>query len=193
MEMKHRRLLDGLKHFTDFDAAELDALAGVLRPRTLPANARLFRHGEAADGCYIVAEGRVRVALGKDGEGEQLAILGGGEVLGQMALLDGGKRSATCTALEPTTVLYLGRDEFDLLCRGGSSFALKFLDALTRMLVAQLRYANRRLLALAHKNAQPGEAHARGALRDVARNSFSCNLGETLDEMEYVTPDGLKR
>jgi CRP-like cAMP-binding protein len=193
MEMKHRRLLDGLAHFADFQPAELDALAGVLRPRTLQASARLFRHGDAADGCYIVAEGRVRVALGKDGEGEQLAILGSGEVIGHMALLDGGKRSATCTALEPTTVLYLGRDEFDLLCRGGSSFALKFLDALTRMLVAQLRYANRRLLALAHKNAPPGDPQARNAMREVAANSFACNLGETLDQMEYVTPDGLKR
>src|SRR5436190_30182 len=77
MEMKHRRLLDGLSHFADFQPAELDALAGVLKPRTLTANARLFRHGDAADGCYIVAEGRVRVALGKDGEGEQLAVLGG--------------------------------------------------------------------------------------------------------------------
>ena len=153
----------------------------------------MFRQGDAADGCYIVAEGRVRVALGNDGEGEQLAMLGGGEVIGQMALLDGGKRSATCTALEPTTVLYLGRDEFDLLCRGGSSFALKFLDALTRMLVSQLRYANRRLLALAHKNASPGDPQARAALRDVARMSLACNLGETLDQMEVVYPDGLKR
>src|SRR5262249_44549842 len=121
------------------------------------------------------------------------AILGGGEVIGQMALLDGGKRSATGTALEPTTVLYLGRDEFDLLCRGGSSFALKFPDTLTRMLAAHLPHAHRRLLGLAHKNAQPSDPHAGAGMRDVVRAAFSCDLGETLDQIEVVVPDGLKR
>jgi CRP/FNR family cyclic AMP-dependent transcriptional regulator len=191
--MKHRRLLDGLNNFTDFSAAELDALAGVLHPRELRANATLFRQGDAADGCYIIADGRVRIGLSTQAESEQLAVLGRGEVLGQMALLDGGRRSATCTALEPTTVLYLGRDEFDLLCRGGSSFALKFLDALTRMLVAQLRYANRRLLALAQRRTPAGDPNAVATMRDVARYAMSCNLGETLDDMEVVIPDGLKR
>lgn len=149
MEVAHRKLLDRLKAFAGFDTAEVDALAGVLKARRVAAGAALFREGEAADGCYLVADGRVQVTILRHGRAEQLAMLGRGDFIGQMAVLDGGRRSASCNAVEDSTVLYLGRDEFDLLVRGGSSFALELLDAIARMLVARLRYANRRLPALA--------------------------------------------
>jgi CRP/FNR family cyclic AMP-dependent transcriptional regulator len=186
MEVAHRRLLERLRTVANFDAAELDAFAGVLQVRRLPADGIVFRQGDPADGCYLIAEGRVRVTM--TGGKEPLATLGVGDFVGQMAVLDGGRRSATCTAIEPTTVLYLGRDELDLLVRGRSSFALKFLDALTRMLVAQLRFANRRLLALAQQDA-PADSDA---LRALAQHTFGVSL-TGLDDIELVVPDGLKR
>lgn len=189
MEVAHRKLLEKLRTFADFDAAELDAFAGVLQVKKLPASAVVFRQGEAADGCYLIAEGRVQVSLARPGKSGQqpLAVLGVGDFLGQMAVLDGGKRSATCTTLEPATVMYLGRDALDLLVRGRSSFALKFLEALTRMLVAQLRFANRRLLQLAAANAPEDEQ----ALRALAQHTFGVSL-TGLDDMELVVPDGLR-
>jgi len=188
VEVAHRKLLEKLRTFADFDAAELDAFAGVLQVRQLPAGAVVFRQGEVADGCYLIAQGRVQVSLARPGKGQQpLAVLGVGDFLGQMAVLDGGKRSATCTTLEPATVMYLGRDALDLLVRGRSSFALKFLEALTRMLVAQLRFANRRLLQLAAANAPEDEQ----ALRALAQHTFGVSL-TGLDDMELVVPDGLR-
>ena len=191
MEVAHRKLLEKLRTFADFDAAELDAFAGVLHVKQLAAGAVVFRQGENADGCYLIAAGRVQVSIRKPGSGakgaagqQPLAVLGVGDFLGQMAVLDGGKRSATCTTLEPTTVMYLGRDALDLLVRGRSSFALKFLEALTRMLVAQLRFANRRLLQLAAQNAPEDEQ----ALRALAQHTFGVSL-TGLDDMELVTPE----
>jgi len=130
----------------------------------------------------------VQVSITRGKTQEPLVVLGAGDFVGQMAVLDGGKRSATCTAIEPTTVLYLGRDELDLLVRGRSSFALKFLEALTRMLVAQLRYANRRLLALAERRAPADD----DALRALAQHTFGVSL-TGIDDMEVVVPDGLRR
>jgi len=193
MEVAHRKLLDKLRTFADFDAAELDAFAGVLQVKRLPKGAVVFRQDDVADGCYLIAEGRVQVSIAR-GQGPQaqprqqaLAMLGQGDFLGQMAVLDGGKRSATCTAMEPTTVMYLGRDALDLLVRGRSSFALKFLEALTRMLIAQLRFANRRLLTLAEQNIPDDEA----ALQALAQHTFGVSL-TGLDEMELVVPEGLQ-
>lgn len=188
MEVAHRKLLEKLRTFADFDTAELDAFAGVLQVKTLAAGAVVFRQGDAADGCYLIAQGRVQVSIAGPGKRQQpLAVLGVSDFLGQMAVLDGGKRSATCTALEPVTVMYLGRDALDLLVRGRSSFALKFLEALTRMLVAQLRFANRRLLQLAAANAPADEQ----ALRALAQHTFGVSL-TGLDDMELVVPDGLR-
>lgn len=190
MEVSHRKLLERLRTFADFDEAELDAFAGVLQEKRLPENAVLFRQGDAADGCYLVATGRVQAWIpASHGRGKQLlAVLGAGDFVGQMAVLDGGKRSATCTALEPTTVLYLGRDALDLLVRGRSSFALKFLEALTRMLVSQLRFANRRLVKLAADNVPEDQA----ALQALAQHTFGVTLSG-LDDMEVVVPDGLRK
>ena len=195
MEVAHRQLLDRLKAYCEFDAAELDALAGVMQAQRVAAGAVLFREGEPADGCYLVASGRVQVTITRNGRPEQLAMLGRGDFIGQMAVLDGGRRSASCTAAENGVVLFLSRDDFDLLVRGGSSFALKFVDALTRMLVAQLRYANRRLVALAEQEARAGgkaaveRAAARDVLHEVSRRTLSCSLSDLdPDDVEVVVP-----
>jgi CRP-like cAMP-binding protein len=162
----------------------------------LPAGGVLFREGDKASCCYIVVEGRVRVSLERGGKPKQLAMLGRGELIGQMALLDGSRRSATCAAAEPSLVLKLDRDELELLFRSGASFALKFIDSLTRMLVAQLRFATRQLTTM---NDQPAAAPAgtrrnttelRRDLIEVARGTLDCTVdGCGVDDVELVVPE----
>lgn len=192
----HRQVLPQLKVFEGFTPAELDAIAKVLKPERLAAGSVLFREGDKASCCYIVVEGRVRVSLERGDKPKQLAMLGRGELIGQMALLDGSRRSATCTAAEPSTVLRLERDELELLFRSGASFALKFIDSLTRMLVAQLRFATRQLAAM---NDQPAASPAgtrrsttdlRRDLIEVARGTLDCTVdGCGVDDVELVTPE----
>ncbi len=189
-------VLSRSKAFKDLTPDELEALAGVLTVRRLSAGACLFREGRPADGCYLIAEGRVRVSVDRPEGPEQLAMLGEGELVGQMSLLDGGRRSATCTAVDPTVAFHMSRDEFDLVFRSGSSFALKFVDALTRMLVSQLRYANRRLFALTqqHDNRATCDPRVQTVLKDVARHTMSVHVdGYDLDEVEVIVPDGLRK
>lgn len=196
----HRAALPQLKVFAGFTAFELDAVAKVLKPQRLPAGGVLFREGDRATSCYIVVDGRVRVSLERGAKPKQLAMLGRGELIGQMALLDGSRRSATCTAAEPTTVLQLERDEFDLLFRSGASFALKFVDSVTRMLVAQLRFATRQLATMnepaptATSSKAPGKRPTTKDLRrdllEVARGTLDCTFdGCGLDDIEVVTPE----
>lgn len=192
----HRQILPQLKVFQGFTPAELDAIAKVLKPERLTAGSVLFREGDKASCCFIVVEGRVRVSLERGSKPKQLAMLGRGELIGQMALLDGSRRSATCTAAEPSLVLKLERDELELLFRSGASFALKFIDSLTRMLVAQLRFATRQLATM---NDQPAAAPAgtrrsttdlRRDLIEVARGTLDCTVdGCGVDDVELVTPE----
>jgi CRP/FNR family cyclic AMP-dependent transcriptional regulator len=194
----HRSALPQLKAFQGFTPAELDAIAKVLKPERVAAGGVLFREGDKASCCYIVVEGRVRVSLERGSKPKQLAMLGRGELIGQMALLDGSRRSATCTAAEPSLVLKLDRDELELLFRSGASFALKFIDSLTRMLVAQLRFATRQLATM---NDQPAPAAAPAGTRrsttdlrrdliEVARGTLDCTVdGCGVDDVELVVPE----
>jgi CRP-like cAMP-binding protein len=197
----HRSALPQLKVFQGFTPAELDAIAKVLKPERLAVGTVLFREGDRATGCYIVLDGRVRVSLERGGKPKQLAMLGRGELIGQMALLDGSRRSATCTAAEASVVLKLDREEFDMLFRSGASFALKFVDSVTRMLVSQLRFATRQLATMndAGQRASavptvPGKKAKTTDLRrdliQVARGTLDCTVdGCGVDDVELVTPE----
>ncbi|MFT3768578.1 MAG: cyclic nucleotide-binding and patatin-like phospholipase domain-containing protein [Minicystis sp.] len=85
----------------------------------------LFRAGTAGDGCAIVLSGRL-VATGTDATGRRWTskpVTTGG-ILGELALLTGAPRSADVVALRPSEVLWLAREDFELICRQHPEFLL---------------------------------------------------------------------
>lgn len=91
-----------------------------LSERTYPAEVQLARTGEVAREAFLVAAGRVRVSMRLPGGGhEVLAVLGPGQLVGEMALVDGEVRAAHVVAHEgPVTVFVLGRSVFQSLLAG---------------------------------------------------------------------------
>lgn len=101
--------------------------------RELAAGEWLMRKGEPADSLYVVRSGRLEVV----DEGPPLRTVGAlrrGEVLGELALLKGGTRTASVRAQRDSEVLEVGRDRFEELVREAPSYALGLL----RTVVAQL-------------------------------------------------------
>jgi CRP/FNR family cyclic AMP-dependent transcriptional regulator len=96
---------------------DLARLAGEARPRNYKRGQVVFTEGDSATSLMIVASGRVKVvAISDDGRDHVLNILGPGETLGELAIADGGPRSASVEALEATTLLVLEREAvLDLL------------------------------------------------------------------------------
>lgn len=85
-------------------------LAGEARQRIFPQGHHVFRQGEAGDELFVILAGRVKVVCTyDDGSEVVLATLGPPDVFGELALIDGGPRSASVQALESTRVLTLGR------------------------------------------------------------------------------------
>lgn len=185
--------LRALAVFPDFSDAELEALVAAMHVQRVLAGDVIFRRGAPGTACYLVLEGSVRVWVeGSSGERE-LAVLEKGALFGQLALLDGSPRSAHCTAASPAVLLRLERNDFDQVFRGGSPFAYKFIDVLTRILVLQLRRANEKLAAtdLERASITPGEIDA--MLRAVGKATLACDLDDLdPDDLEVVVPDGLK-
>src|SRR5687768_7198697 len=108
--------------------AELAELAWALRYRDLPAGEVLWRQGEEAESMAFVTEGTVELSLSLPGRRTaQVVTTRAGEVLGELALIDGGPRSLTATAVERTRVLTLSRADFTALVsrRHPTSFLLK--------------------------------------------------------------------
>jgi CRP-like cAMP-binding protein len=76
----------------------------------LPQGAALTRQGEPGDELYLVLDG----VLAVDVDGRALAEVGPGAVLGERALLEGGTRTSTLTAVTPVKVAVAARDQLDL-------------------------------------------------------------------------------
>jgi CRP/FNR family transcriptional regulator, cyclic AMP receptor protein len=114
--------------FADLSPAELEEMAWAVQPFTCEAGERLFAQGAPAEDMYCLAGGRVGISVRLPGTEEvQLATLGPGEVLGEMALLGHGSRSASATALAPCTGYRLRRRAFEVLRAAHRPGALKLL------------------------------------------------------------------
>jgi signal transduction histidine kinase len=92
-------------------AQRLARLGGV---EHVAAHQVVFREGDAADRFYVVLSGHLRVLSSPalDQEPVELRTLNAGEVFGEVALLDGGRRSATIEAVEDSIVFALNREAF---------------------------------------------------------------------------------
>ncbi len=103
--------------FNGLDQDELRRLAGIAREVTLATGEVLFDQGDESDGLYVVASGIVRIFLTADDGREATVFLSeDGEVIGEMALLDGLPRSAGAAALTDAKLIYIPRTPFlDLL------------------------------------------------------------------------------
>jgi CRP/FNR family transcriptional regulator, cyclic AMP receptor protein len=109
-------LLGALPLFDGLAPEELSDLAGVAQPFQLLPGQRLFRQGEPADSLYVVESGLLESAARLPAERElSLARIRPGEVIGELALLGGGSRSATVRAVEATAGLVIERRAFDSL------------------------------------------------------------------------------
>lgn len=189
----YRNFLTDLQFFKGFERREMDVLMGVLRMQEFNTGEVIFRQGAFGNACYIIAQGSIRVTLGSPPKEQELAVLPKGALFGQVALIDHERRSASCTAAEPSVVLVLERNEFDLLFRSGSTFAFKFLDVVIRILVGQLRSANTRLVEAAEQEqakaapAAVSDPKVQSLFKDVAVKTDSFRVDDfDLDEVQVL-------
>lgn len=105
--------------FRALAAEDREALAGRMVRRRHEAREVLFQRGDAAEDLIVVVSGRLKVSVGT-ADGREFAFRAAerGETIGEIAVLDGGTRTADVTAAEPSEVLAVSRAAFlDLLDR----------------------------------------------------------------------------
>jgi CRP/FNR family transcriptional regulator len=158
-------LLKSASLFADLEAAELERFSHVAVPRSFPAGTRVFHEGDNSDACYIVKEGSFRVTREhSDGRAITLATLGPGEIFGELAMLDGDKRSASAEALTDGELLALPAGDVRALLARHPEIALKLVAGLVR----RLRAANVRL---SRQSFQTVPSRVAGILSQLSREA----------------------
>jgi CRP/FNR family cyclic AMP-dependent transcriptional regulator len=138
--------LAALPLFAGIPPNDLHWLGDRLARRFLPVGGQLIGADQAGDRAYVVLSGTLRVHLANaDGDEITLALLGPGEVVGELSLIDDDVRSATVVALEPTALLTIDRRTYTEATHRLPSL----VDNLIRILAQRLRRANAQVLALA--------------------------------------------
>lgn len=132
--------------FGPLDEAARRAVAREMRPVSFDAGQAIFARGDPGRDIYLVTSGRVRLSI-LTAEGRELSFAHAepGAVFGEIAMLDGGPRSADATAVAAVTALSLAKPAFLRLVASSPVLA----DAAMRFLCQRIREADQQLEAIA--------------------------------------------
>jgi CRP-like cAMP-binding protein len=123
-------LLRTVPLFSGLSSRELKRIGELADEVDLPAGRVLMRQGEQGSEMLVLVDGNARI----ERDGEVIAERGAGEVLGEIALLDGGPRTATVTLTRESRLLVLGRREFQTAMDELPDVRLRVLEAVAQRL-----------------------------------------------------------
>jgi CRP/FNR family transcriptional regulator, cyclic AMP receptor protein len=138
--------LSGIALFRGVPTRELERLAPLLHERRFPSGASVLTAEQPGEAIYIILEGSVKIHLFTPGGAEViLAVLGPGEVVGEMSLADSLGRSANVSTLEESALLWMDRRTFRSGVESSAVLARNLADVLSR----RVRLTNAHLLSMA--------------------------------------------
>lgn len=159
--------------FAALDAEAAAAMRASMTERRIDKGTIIFTEGEPGDRMYVITDGKVKLGhTSADGRESLLAVLGPGEIFGELSLFDPGPRTATATALTDVVVRGLGHEALRPWLTGRPEVAEALLAALAR----RLRRTNDAMADLVFSDV-PGRVAK--ALLDLG------------DKFGAVTPEGL--
>jgi CRP/FNR family transcriptional regulator, cyclic AMP receptor protein len=159
-------LLHRVPVFSTLSPEELEHVAQVAVPRRFEAGEVVFKEGDEGSTCYVVRSGRARAVRGHpDGRSITLAHFGPGDIFGEMAMLDGERRSATVESIEGTHAIAILSADMHRLLREYPDISVKLVAALGR----RLRETNERLARQSFQTVQSRVAAVLAELVATAR------------------------
>jgi len=155
--------------FASLDDGAAGELRDLLRPREAGAGTSLFRSGDKGDAMYLIESGRIRISVSDEDQKEIiLAELAQGDFFGEMAIIDGQKRSADASVTEDARLAVLSRDDFMRFVRNNPTVALEMLSAT----FSRLRRTDRMLQQRVSRNVNE-EQKKRMTLADRAADAIA--------------------
>ena len=170
---QQRRSIDGLAaahlhampFFHRFDAKEVQELLGHGRLLDLQRGQLLWRRGERPLRSYVVVRGAVRLSVRRGAWQEPCMVLGPGQLVGTVALMDGGPQPMDCIVREPSWLWEADVEALRAVLSGTQGLSYKLFDAVVESVVDQLRRVTRAVARVA--------AQGRSAAPDAVQTSTS--------------------
>lgn len=140
------------------DLTVVDAMkvVGYMRPKVIPVGSVFIKEGEIrkTDYMMLVLEGDIAVENELPGLNESMVVnvIGPGHLIGEMGLLDGSPRSATCTATTDVVVAVLTRTALMRLLQDEPRVGARLLLAISTRMAQRLRETTRKLRTFAQMN-----------------------------------------
>ncbi len=132
--------------FAEFSREDISILSGYMDVYRAQPGELIIREGDSGDFMLLIIEGAVDI-LKRGIRGEQfMTNAGPGMTLGEMSMIDGEPRFATCLATQPTVFAVLNRDAMAQIILDQPSLGSKILVKLVTMLSLRLRQTSARLL-----------------------------------------------
>lgn len=139
--------------FTEFSQEDISTLAGYMDVFRAQPGEIIIREGEQGDFMLLIVDGEVDI-LKKNRRAEQqhMTSAGPGMMLGEMSMIDGEPRFATCMASQTTTFAVLTRDNMAKIILDHPSLGSKILVKMVTMLSLRLRQISGRMLRMMEEN-----------------------------------------
>ena len=152
-QLKAAALLVTEGALVELSAADARQVVGYMQPTRVSAGRVVIRAGDARrnDFMALVLDGEVTVenAPGAMHESMVVSVLGPGSLIGEMGIVDGGARSATCTATTDLMLGVLTRDALLQMMEDRPAVAARLMLAIAKRIADHLRETNRKLMTLA--------------------------------------------
>lgn len=154
--------------FEGLPEKEIQALMQVASKRTIPAKTVFIEQGTPSETAFFILDGSVNVyRMDESGNEISVCILGSGDIVGEMSLIDHEPRSAFVTTLTDTTMLTLSQKDFITILQKYPQIAIHLLSSLSKRLRTTNQY-----------------------LEDIVRKPLSSRTWNTLQILKRYFSDG---
>ncbi|MCC6607352.1 MAG: cyclic nucleotide-binding domain-containing protein [Anaerolineae bacterium] len=141
--MSISNLLKRVQLFANLEPGELEQLAAICQEKTVGSGETIITQNTTGKEMYIVAQGSAEVYIQGLSDARSLVVLGKGQVIGEMALIDQGYRSASVRATREGASLYVIESEaFYKLCDANNHIGFIVMRNLAIDIAFKLRHRN---------------------------------------------------
>jgi len=151
--LENIQFLKSVPIFSELDDASLEKVSKLGTVQSFVKDAVILSEQEAGSALFVIVSGKVKISrVSNDNLDKEviLSLLNPSDFFGEMALLDGLKRSATVTAMEESKVFIIQRNDFLDLLKTHPEVSISLLQELTQ----RLRAAGMKIKALSLKDAE---------------------------------------
>ena len=140
MEIEVNQAIRNWQLFQDLNDADIQKILDCSEKLTFKNGENICAQGEVGESMFIIFSGRVNMVVSKpNGKEQNLNILQSGNHIGELALLSGGTRTATATAISDVTVLEIQKDDFHTLLKEIPAFSINLSRTISQWLQGELK------------------------------------------------------